>query len=80
MKGEKTFRCPQLNLHLFDQMTFTVSYLKQKGISQGVAQAEHKVFFRMLWNSLNNTVFHPDGMLGNTVVVNSRTAVSLIEE
>lgn len=34
----------------------------------------------MLWNSLNNAALYPDGMLGNTVVVYSRTAIRLIEE
>jgi len=45
-------------------------YLKQKRISQGVAETEYKVFFGMLRYSLENTVLHPDGMLRNTVVVN----------
>lgn len=59
---------------------FFSSYLKQKSISQGVAETEHKVLFGMLWNSLNNAALYPDGVLGNTVVVDSRTAIRLIEE
>lgn len=46
-------------------------YLEKKCISQGVAKTEHKVFFGMLWHSLDNAVLHPYGMLGNTVVVNA---------
>lgn len=66
-----------------NQMTFKPffsSYLKQKSISQGVAETEHKVLFGMFWNSLNNAALYPDGVLGNTVVVDSRTAIRLIEE
>lgn len=47
------------------------SYLEQKSISQGIAEAEHKVLFGMFWYSLDNTVLHPDGMFGIAVVVNS---------
>lgn len=56
------------------------SYLEQKSISQGIAEAEHKVLFGMFWYSLDNTVLHPDGMFGIAVVVNSWASISLIEE
>lgn len=46
------------------------SYLEQKSISQGIAEAEHKVLFGMFWYSLDNTVLHPDGMFGIAVGVN----------
>lgn len=67
------------------QMTFELfflffSYLEEKSVSQGVAETEHKVLLGMLWNSLNNAALHPDRVLWSAVVVDSRTAVRLIEE
>lgn len=59
---------------------FFFSYLKEKSVSQGVAETEHKVLLGMLWNSLNNAALHPDRVLWSAVVVDSRTAVRLIEE
>lgn len=56
------------------------SYLKEKSVSQGVAETEHEVLLGMLWNSLNNAALHPDRVLWSAVVVDSRTAVRLVEE
>lgn len=60
--------------------TETFSYLEKVCIPQGIAEAEHKVLFGVLRHSLDNTVLHPYGMLGNTVVVNPWPAISFIKE
>lgn len=63
-----------------DHIVEIVSYLKQIRISERIAETEHKIFFGVLWNSLNNAVFHPDGVLGNTVVVNPRSTIRFVKE
>ena len=55
-------------------------YLEEEGVSQGVAEAEHKVLLGVFGDRLHNAVLRPDGVLRGTVVVDSRATVGLIEE
>lgn len=54
--------------------------LKEEGIAQGIAEAEDKVLLGVLRHSLHNAVLHPDGVLGDAVVVYSRPAITLVEK
>lgn len=57
-----------------------LSYLEEKSISYWVAEAEDKVFLGMFRYGLDDAVLHPQSMFRNTVMVNSWTAVGLIQE
>lgn len=54
--------------------------LEEEGVTQGVAEAEDEVFLGVLRHSLHDAVLHPDGVLGDTVVVYPRPAISLVEK
>lgn len=54
--------------------------LEEEGVTQGVAEAEDKVFLGVLRYGLHDAVLHPDSMLGDTVVVYPRPAISLVEK
>lgn len=54
--------------------------LKEEGVTQGIAEAEDEVLLRMLRHCLHNAVLHPDGVLGNAVVVYARPAITLVEK
>lgn len=58
----------------------TPTNLKEEGVTQGVAEAENKVLLGVLRHSLYNAVLHPDSVLGDTVVVYPRPAVTLVEK
>lgn len=55
-------------------------HLEEESITQWVAEAEDKVFLGVFGNSLHYAVFNPECMFGNTVVVNSRSTVRLVQE
>lgn len=57
-----------------------LSYLEEESISDGVAEAEDKVFLWMFRHSLDYAVFHPQRMFSNAVVVDPRATVGLIQE
>lgn len=54
--------------------------LEEEGVTQGVAEAEDEVFLGVLRHSLHDAVLHPDSVLGDTVVVYPRPAISLVEK
>ena len=55
-------------------------YLEEEGVSQGGAEAEHKVLLGVFGDRLHNAVLCPDGVLRGTVMVDSRATVGLVEE
>lgn len=57
-----------------------VSHLEEESIAKRVAKAEDKVFLWVLRYGLHYAVLHPQGVFRNTVVVDSRTAVWLVQE
>ena len=57
-----------------------LEWLEKEGIAQGIAEAEDEVLLGVLRNCLYNAVLHPDGVLGDAVVVYPRPAVALVEE
>lgn len=61
-------------------LLWNVPHLEEESITHWVAEAEDKIFLRVFGNSLHNAVFNPQRMFGNTVVVNSRTTVGLVQE
>lgn len=56
------------------------THLEEEGVAQRVAEAEDEVFLGVLRHSLHDAVLHPDGVLGDAVVVYPRPAISLIEK
>ena len=56
------------------------THLEEEGIAQGIAEAEDEVLLGVLRNCLYNAVLHPDGVLGDAVVVYPGPAVALVEE
>lgn len=54
--------------------------LKEESVPKGVAEAEDKVFLGVFRHCLHYAVFHPDGVLWDAVVVNARSAISLIKK
>lgn len=54
--------------------------LKEEGITQGIAEAEDEVLLGVFRHGLHDAVLHPDRMLGDAVVVYSRSAIALVEK
>lgn len=63
-----------------DVLNTSLSYLEEESISNWVAEAEDKVFLRVFGYSLDYAVFHPQRMFRNTVVVDPRATVWLVQE
>lgn len=57
-----------------------LSHLEEESISHWVAEAEDEVFLGVFRYGLDNAVLHPQRMFGNTVVVDPRTTVWLVQE
>lgn len=57
-----------------------VSHLEEECISNGVAEAENKVFLWMFRHSLNNAALHPQCMFRSAVMVNPRSAIGFVQE
>lgn len=67
-----------VNIVLMQQWRTT--NLKEKGITERVAETEYKVFLWMFRHRLYDAVLHPHGVLRDTVVVYAGAAVAFIEE
>ena len=56
------------------------THLEQKGVSEGVAEAEDKVLLWVFGHGLHDAALRPHGVLWDAVVVDPGAAVRLVEE
>lgn len=56
-----------------------LSHLEEESISHWVAEAEDKVFLGVFGYGLDNAVLHPQCMFRNTVMVDPRTTIRVVQ-
>ena len=57
-----------------------LSHLEEECIPHWVAEAEDEIFLRMFRYGLYDAVLHPQRVLGNAVMVDTRAAVRVVQE